>query len=122
MKTFATRLALTACLWAGTASAATHIAGEMRYVTPLANGQCMIAATTNKTAAGTMVIPFGMNFSVQPVVTLTPFWRGSGQQVGAIDTVTALSVDQFSVTSGNAAANYFVNWTAIGPAPAATCK
>ena len=48
----------------------------------------------------------------QPVVIVTPYWRGGGT-VGYQETITSLTPNGCSITSGNAADNYFVNVLAV---------
>jgi hypothetical protein len=63
--------------------------------------------------SGSIVINFPKPFSRIPTVVVTPFWPNGA--VGAIETVTAVSTEQFTVASGNGAANYAVNWIAVAP-------
>jgi hypothetical protein len=66
---------------------------------------------TLKAVAGQIEINFGIAFAEPPLVFLTPEWTGP---VGYIETVTGVDIDKFRVSSNNAAANYHVNWMAIG--------
>lgn len=67
-----------------------------------------------KAAVGPLEIPFGYKFASPPVVLLTSYWQGGAGEVGHIETVTAVDNDFCVITSGNAAANYFVDWMAVG--------
>jgi hypothetical protein len=92
-----------------------------RQAVALPNGRCMVSAITPKTVGGTIVIPFGMTFTTAPIVTVSSVWIG-GRGVGATETVTAISTDQFSDSSAAFAGDYFVSWIAIGPALKRVCK
>ena len=67
----------------------------------------------NKTGAGTQRVYFTYSFESEPTVLLSPWWNDANSQVGSIETVTKVTPDYFEFTSGNAAANYFVNWIAV---------
>jgi hypothetical protein len=69
-----------------------------------------------KTTAGALTISFGHEFAAPPFVTISPFWNGSSGAVGSIDTITNIQPDEFTVTSQNAASNFFIDWIAIGKA------
>jgi len=58
----------------------------------------------------TLTIYFTVPFAKLPIVVVSPFWPNGG--VGYVETITAVGTDQFTVSSGNLAANYSVNWIA----------
>jgi hypothetical protein len=120
MKALMLGLAVTVAAWSAAAQEVTRDA--MREAIVLPNGRCMIVATTPKTVQGTIVIPFGMNFKTAPSVLVSSDWIGSDRGIGATETVTAISIDQFSDTSAAASGSYFVSWTAVGRASVKACK
>jgi hypothetical protein len=74
------------------------------------------AGTVSKTAAGQLNVRFPKPFIGTPVVVLTPYWALQTSPVGSIETIIAVTAENFTLTSGNAAsANYYVNWVAYGP-------
>jgi hypothetical protein len=73
------------------------------------------AGTVNKTAGGTLQVTFPKPFSGTPVVVLTPYWSLQANPVGSIETVVAVTSENFTLSSGNAASTYYVNWVAYGP-------
>jgi hypothetical protein len=44
-----------------------------------------------------------------PVVLVTPFWKGQGEPVSSIETVTEVTVNDCKISSANQASNYWVN-------------
>lgn len=73
------------------------------------------AGTTPKTTPGTLTIPFLKPFTGNPVVVVTPYWALQSGGVGNVETVVAVTSDNFSVSSQNAApSNYYINWAAYG--------
>lgn len=83
-----------------------------------AEPQQFIAIGTNVQAGSalknstTITINFHTPFATVPIVVISPFWQGSAGGVGVSETITAISTAQFTVASGNAAPNYYVNWIA----------
>jgi hypothetical protein len=75
--------------------------------------QIIKTGLVNKTAAGSLVITFESPFVTMPEIVVSPFWKNSGQGVGYIETITSISLESFTINSGNAASNYFVTWIAI---------
>ena len=75
--------------------------------------QVIQAGTALKAGTGIVTINFPTPFSQIPVVVVSPFWQNQGSAVGAIETIDTVSLESFSVASGNAASNYYVNWIAI---------
>lgn len=75
--------------------------------------QVIQAGTTLKAGVGKLTINFPKPFNVIPVVVVSPFWQNVGAQVGNIETIDTVSRESFSLVSGNAGTNYFVNWIAI---------
>jgi hypothetical protein len=83
----------------------------------------LAAAETETFAAGTiqagsiiknsptLTIYFTAPFATVPTVVISPFWPNGS--VPNVETITAVSTDQFTVSSSNAAANYSVNWIAF---------
>jgi hypothetical protein len=59
----------------------------------------------------TITIPFPRPFATIPIVVISPCLP-AGQQVAWVEAIATVSTDQFTVSSGNAAANYSVNWIA----------
>ncbi len=57
-------------------------------------------------------ISFGTRFTTEPIVSLTAEWVSGG--VGKVETIKTINVENCIIWSGNAAANYYVNWIAIG--------
>jgi hypothetical protein len=76
----------------------------------------MMFGRVQKPNIGPVVIRFGHEFAAPPVVTISPAWLGSDRPVGTIDTVTDIQPDEFTVISPNAAANFYIDWIAIGKA------
>jgi hypothetical protein len=79
-----------------------------------------------ETGRGAETISFdlgpGVLFEYPPLVLVTPRWEGENSEVGHSETIDTVQNDGFTVVSGNAAGNYYVNWIAIGrlvPVPAA---
>jgi hypothetical protein len=73
------------------------------------------AGSTQKTVAGALTIKFPKPFTGNPVVLVSPYWALQSSPVGSIETVVAVTGENFTVSSGNAAPqNYFVNWVAYG--------
>jgi hypothetical protein len=70
--------------------------------------------TYNKTGSGIYRIYFQSPFSLPPVIFLSPWWNGTQGDLGYIETVLDVTNEYFDAVSGNAAANYFVNWMAFG--------
>jgi hypothetical protein len=58
-------------------------------------------------------ISFPATFGTIPAVVVTSEWPNGG--LGYVETIYHVSGNGFNVHSGNRAANYFVNWTTIGP-------
>ncbi len=75
--------------------------------------QLIQSGVFNKTESGTMTINFPTQFGAPPTVVVSPYWPGTNQ-VGNIETVTAVTSTSFNVSSGNYGAQYFVNWVAVG--------
>jgi hypothetical protein len=124
MKSIATGLALTACIWAGTAaSAAAPAVKQALYAAPLPDGLCMVAGITPKPRAGRLDIAFGVTFGQLPVITTSPLWTEANMPVNVLDTIVALKENQFTIDSVNKGNSYAVNWIAIGRLPAGgVCK
>jgi hypothetical protein len=59
-----------------------------------------------------LTINFPTPFASVPTVVVSSFWQGATGGVSFAETISAISLDQFTVVSGNAAANYYVNWIA----------
>jgi hypothetical protein len=73
---------------------------------------------TPKNETGELNVPFynyGPDFGSDPIVTVTPFWKGASSQVGFVETVTEAASDHFKLVSQNADPNYYISWIAIGP-------
>ncbi|AGA28446.1 H-type lectin domain-containing protein [Singulisphaera acidiphila] len=62
---------------------------------------------------GTLQINFPRAFAHPPVVTISPYWAGQGQEVGHTDTLSSVTTTGFTVVSANQAANYYVMWLAV---------
>jgi hypothetical protein len=79
----------------------------------------MLAGRHQKPTPGPLVIEITDSpFAAAPFVTISPFWNGAGGAVGSIDTITDIQPDAFTVTSQNAAQNFYIDWIAVGkPAP-----
>lgn len=58
---------------------------------------------------GTITVTFPTAFNNVPIVIVSSFWSGSSSPVGVSETVTAVSTTQCTITSGNAASNYYVS-------------
>jgi hypothetical protein len=93
-----------------TGTALAHIHVEKLGTSLLQSG------TVLKSTPGALEIQFRQPFASTPVVVVSPFWNGSGQGVGYIETVTSINEHAFVVNSSNAASNYYVTWIAIGRA------
>ena len=76
--------------------------------------QLIQTGTAQKAAPGLLTINFPQSFSGNPIVVISPFWQGAGQQSGNIDTIDAISPSSFTIVSLNASPIYFVTWIAIG--------
>jgi len=73
------------------------------------------AGTVAKTAGGTLKVTFPKPFTGTPVVVLTPYWALQTSAAGSIETVVAITAEDFTLTSDNGAPqNYYVNWVAYG--------
>lgn len=68
-----------------------------------------------KTTGDPINITFAPPFNSPPVILVTPFWEGQGEQVGNIETVTATDVKSCQISSSNQGSNYYVNVLAIDP-------
>jgi len=90
----------------------TSAAAEAEVMAPL-GAPTIQAGRVNKTAVGQLTVVFPEPFSTVPTVTLTPYWQ-HGAPVGSIETVNQVDKSGFTLNSGNADSNYFVNWVAIG--------
>ena len=73
------------------------------------------AGTINKPNQGTLPVKFPQPFTGTPVVVLTPYWALQSSPVGSIETVVAVTAENFTLASQNSGSNYFVNWVAYGP-------
>ena len=58
-------------------------------------------------------VTFPAPFKQPPVVLVTPFWKGQGEAVGSIETVTSVSSKDCNISSANQASNYYLNVLAI---------
>ena len=63
-------------------------------------------------ASATAYVDFEHNFTSNPAVVVNAVWPNGG--VGHAETLQQVDTRGFSLISGNAAHNYFVNWVAIG--------
>ena len=60
------------------------------------------------------VEPGVKHFTSAPSVSLTPYWRNSGNEVGHVETITQVDHDSCTFISGNHAdTDYYVRWIAI---------
>jgi hypothetical protein len=78
----------------------------------------ILSGLTPKYDTGELNVAFynyGPEFGSAPIVTVTPFWKGAGSQVGSIETLTEVTSDHFKLVSQNAGSNYYISWIAIGP-------
>ena len=62
-------------------------------------------------------VEFARPFAGAPNVVISPFWDGQRAEVGHAETLERVQPTHFTVTSNNAASNYFVCWLALGRAP-----
>jgi len=69
--------------------------------------------TFNKTGSGNYRVYFQSPFSAPPIVFLSSWWNGTQGDLSSIETLLDVTDEYFDATSGNAAANYFVNWMAF---------
>lgn len=76
--------------------------------------QLIQSGEANKSAQGSLVIPFERPFATPPTVVISPYYRGQNNQVGSIETLDEITQEDFTVVSDNAAPNYFVTWVAVG--------
>jgi hypothetical protein len=73
------------------------------------------AGTAPKTVGGTLQVSFPTPFTGTPVVVVSPYWSLQSGPVGSIETVVSVTAENFTISSGNAAASgYYVNWVAYG--------
>ncbi len=75
--------------------------------------QFIQTGSVNKEGAS-VTVNFPTPYAVPPTVLISPFYKDSSGGVGFIPTITEITQQNFTVTSSNAASNYFVNWLAIG--------
>jgi hypothetical protein len=61
----------------------------------------------------TATIPFPHPFHHIPTVVVAPHYQFQGDEVGHAETIDGISPVEFTVVSGNAAPNYYVQWIAI---------
>ncbi|MES2554930.1 MAG: H-type lectin domain-containing protein [Bacteroidota bacterium] len=66
-----------------------------------------------QTTPGSLKIKFAQAYATPPVVLLTSYWKGSTAAVSGILTVTNVTTTDCTITSINAASNYYVNMLAI---------
>jgi hypothetical protein len=62
-----------------------------------------------------ITVTFPQAFSAIPNVVVAPHWDGHSSGVGFPETINTISRTNFTLASSNAAANYYVQWIAIGP-------
>jgi len=72
------------------------------------------AGTAPKTNSGTLTVSFPKPFTGSPVVVVTPYWALQSSQVSNIETVVAVTAENFTVSSKNSGPSYYVNWVAYG--------
>ncbi len=79
----------------------------------LPDGSVLISGKWKKTGIGSVDIPFKYTFKDvnSIVVVVSPSYPSP---VGGIETVSKVQADSFQVTSGNAAAEFVLNWMATG--------
>jgi hypothetical protein len=82
-------------------------------ITATDNKQTLQNGIANKLGQ-TQRVYFTQPFSSPPIVMLSPWWNDANAQVGSIETLTNVTNYYFEFTSKNMAANYFVNWVAVG--------
>jgi hypothetical protein len=76
----------------------------------------MQAGMLNKTSQTVTGESTGGRFSSSdPVTLLTSYWQGSTGGVGFLDTLDDSAATEFSVISGNMAANYYTNFLRANP-------
>jgi hypothetical protein len=80
----------------------------------LPDGLTIEAGRALKASAGRLTILFSTPFIEQPQVIVSPFWEGQNAEVGHDETISVIDNQSFTVVSGNAAPNYFVNYIAVG--------
>jgi hypothetical protein len=61
----------------------------------------------------TATIPFPHPFQHVPTVVVSSHWQNQGSEVGHTETIDTITPVEFTVVSGNAAPNYFIQWIAI---------
>ncbi len=94
-------------LAAGAVSAIAHSVGRFQ----IDEETVMHIGRVNKVAE-TARVSFSRSFDSPPVILINAEW--SNDRVGRAETIKNIDADSFTVVSGNAASNYFVNWIAIG--------
>ncbi|MGH3546239.1 MAG: H-type lectin domain-containing protein [Mycobacteriales bacterium] len=73
----------------------------------------IIHGKSPKPQGGKMTISFPQPFNQIPHVVVTPHWEKQDQGVGNVETISEISTKDFTVVSGNHAANYFLQWIAV---------
>ena len=64
-----------------------------------------------KDAEGEVTVEFGVEFAATPTVVLTSCWTSA---VHHVETLISITTTNFRFSSKNCAADYRVNWIAIG--------
>lgn len=73
----------------------------------------IISGRDPKPNSGKVTITFPKPFNQIPNVVVTPHWENQNSQVGNVETISEITVTNFSVVSENRAANYFLQWIAV---------
>ncbi|HEX2205159.1 MAG TPA: hypothetical protein VHG91_17740 [Longimicrobium sp.] len=87
----------------------------MSIASPAAPGRNVQSGSHPKTTPGALTVFFETPFPAPPVVVVAPYWEGATWPVGFPETLTAITPASFTVTSNNAAENYYVSWIACAP-------
>jgi len=72
-----------------------------------------IYITQQQRTSDPVSVTFPAPFNQPPVVLVTPFWKGQGEAVPSIETVTSVTAKDCQISSANQASNYYVNILAI---------
>ena len=73
------------------------------------------SGTVNKTNSGARSVSFPTPFSSPPTVVVSSFWKNPTQiDVGAVETITSISQNGFTISSANQSSSYYVTWIAVG--------
>jgi hypothetical protein len=110
-----TKLAATAGVGALLAAAASEARGADAFHHEARGDDLHVEwGLVQKPKVGSLTVTFKNRFDDPPVVLLTPFWDGQGDQVTNWETLEKVTHGEFKLVSNNAGENYYVSWVAIG--------